>query len=58
MGGDDNGEGSSWVTFRNSDNILGFVDSTDTFAETTQLLGYDAGDGTLKFSSLIDGGTY
>jgi hypothetical protein len=58
MGGDDNGDGSSWVTFRNSDNILGFVDSTDTFAETTQLLGYDAGDGTLKFSSLIDGGTY
>jgi hypothetical protein len=58
MGGDDNGEGSSWVTFRNSDNVLGFVDSTDTFAETTQLLGYDAGDGTLKFSSVIDGGQY
>ena len=58
MGGDDNGSLSSWVTFRNDDNILGFVDSTDTLAETTQLLGYDAGDGTLKFSSLIDGGTY
>jgi hypothetical protein len=58
MGGDDNGEGSSWVTFRNSDNILGFVDSTDTQSVTTQLLGYDEVDGTLKFSSVIDGGIY
>ena len=58
VGGVDNGEGSSWVTFRNSDDILGFVDSTDTQAVTTQLLGYDAVDGTLKFSSVVDGGLY
>jgi len=57
-GGTDNGAGSSWVTFRNDDNILGFVDSTDTQDVTTQLLGYDATDGTLKFSSVVDGGLY
>jgi hypothetical protein len=57
-GGTDNGAGSSWVTFRNDDNILGFIDSTDTQDVTTQLLGYDEVDGTLKFSSLIDGGLY
>jgi cytoskeletal protein CcmA (bactofilin family) len=57
-GGVDNGTLSSLVTFRNDDNILGFIDSTDTQDVTTQLLGYDAVDGTLKFSSLIDGGLY
>ena len=57
-GGSDLGTGTSWVTFRNDDNVLGFVNSTDTLDVTTQLLGYDESDGTLKFSSLIDGGTY
>jgi cytoskeletal protein CcmA (bactofilin family) len=57
-GGVDNGTLSSLVTFRNDDNVLGFIDSTDTQDVTTQLLGYDSVDGTLKFSSLIDGGLY
>lgn len=57
-GGSDLGTETSWVTFRNDDNVLGFVDSNDTKDVTTQLLGYDESDGTLKFSSLIDGGTY
>ena len=57
-GGTDNGTLSSTVVFRNSNNVLGFVASTDTQNETTGLLGYDTSTGVLEFSSLIDGGTY
>ena len=57
-GGTDLAGGSSWVTFRNDDGILGFVDSTDTEDEMDQLLGYRNSDGALVFSSLLDGGTY
>ena len=46
------------MTDKNSDDDLGFVSSTDTQTVTTQLLGYQSSDGTLVFSSLIDGGSY
>lgn len=49
---------TSEIVFKNSDDDLGFVSSTDTQTVTTQLLGYQSSDGTLVFSSLIDGGTY
>ena len=49
---------TSEIVFKNSDDDLGFVSSTDTQTVTTQLLGYQSSDGTLIFSSLIDGGSY
>ena len=49
---------TSEIVFKNSDDDLGFVSSTDTQTVTTQLLGYQSSDGTLVFSSLIDGGSY
>jgi hypothetical protein len=49
---------TSEIVFKNSDDDLGFVSSTDTQTVTTQLLGYKSSDGTLVFSSLIDGGSY
>ena len=57
-GAADNGDWSSYLVFRNSDNVLGFVDTTDTGNITEGLLGYNASSGVLEFSSLIDGGTY
>ena len=57
-GGTDNGTATSMVMFKNSDNIVGYVDTTDTQLVTTQLLGYDETTGVLQFSSVIDGGTY
>lgn len=58
VGGVDNEGYSSYIVFRNSDNVLGFVDTTDTENVTDRLLGYNESTGTLEFSSLIDGGTY
>ena len=58
VGGTDNGEASSYVVFRNSDDVLGFVDVTDTGNVMDQILGYDSTTGKLEFSSLIDGGLY
>lgn len=49
---------TSEIVFKNSDDDLGFVSGTDTQTVTTQLLGYQSSDGTLVFSSLIDGGSY
>ena len=49
---------TSEIVFKNSDDDLGFVSVTDTQTVTTQLLGYQSSDGTLVFSSLIDGGSY
>ena len=56
--GFDSGSFGSYVTFLSQDNDLGYIDSVDTQDVTTQLLGYDEVDGTLKFSSVIDGGVY
>jgi hypothetical protein len=57
-GGDDNGSKTSAVTFRNSDNIIGFVSTTETTNELDGILGYNTATGVLEFSTLIDGGTY
>lgn len=54
----DMGTATSTIVFRNNSNGLGYVSSTDSQAETTQLLGYKTSDGTLTFSSVIDGGQY
>jgi hypothetical protein len=54
----DNGTLGSAVIFRNSTNGLGYVSSADSQVVTTQLLGYKTSDGTLTFSSVIDGGQY
>ena len=58
VGATDNGEYSSYIVFRNDENVLGFVATTDTVNETDRLLGYNATSGVLEFSSLIDGGAY
>ena len=57
-GGTDNGTLTSYIVFRNSDDMLGFVDTTDTETESDALLGYNTSTGVLQFSSLIDGGLY
>jgi hypothetical protein len=58
VGATDNGNYSSYIVFRNDDDVLGFVGTNDTGNETDRLLGYNASTGILQFSSLIDGGTY
>jgi hypothetical protein len=50
--------GRSNVTFKNSNNILGEVSTTDTTDVLAGILGYDASTGYLKFSTVIDGGTF
>jgi hypothetical protein len=57
-GATDNGSYLSYIVFKNSDDTLGFVGSSDTTNETDRLLGYNSSSGVLEFSSLIDGGTY
>ena len=57
-GGTDNGSKTSMVTFRNSDNILGFVSTTESIDVLDGILGYRNSDGQLKFSTVIDGGSY
>lgn len=57
-GASDNGTYSSYIVFRNDENVLGFVDVSDTGNVTDRLLGYNESTGVLEFSSLIDGGTY
>ena len=54
----DMGGATSAIVFRNSSNGLGYVGTADSQAVTTQLLGYKSSDGTLTFSSVIDGGQY
>jgi hypothetical protein len=50
--------GRSNVTFKNSNNIFGEVATTDTTDVLAGMLGYDATTGGLKFSTVIDGGTF
>ena len=52
------GSATSAIVFRNSSNGLGYVSTTDSQEVTTQLLGYKSSDGSLTFSSVIDGGVY
>ena len=54
----DMGNATSAIVFRNSSNGLGYVSTSDSQVVTTQLLGYKSSDGSLTFSSVIDGGQY
>ena len=57
-GGTDNGNKTSMITFKNSDNILGFVSTTETTDVLDGILGYKQSGGGLVFSTVIDGGSY
>ena len=57
-GGSDAGTKTSAIVFRNSSNVLGYVSTTETTDVLDGILGYKNADGTLKFSTVIDGGTY
>jgi hypothetical protein len=57
-GGTDNGTKTSAIVFKNSNNVLGYVSTTETTDVLDGILGYKNSDGTLKFSTVIDGGTY
>ena len=58
VGGPDNASNTSAILFRNSDNLLGYVSTTETTDVLDGILGYKASDGALVFSTVIDGGTY
>lgn len=57
-GGADAGNKTSVVTFRNSNNVVGYVSTSETFDEVDGILGYRHSDGKLVFSVIIDGGEY
>ena len=57
-GGADAGSNSSIITFKNSSNVLGYVSATETTDVLDGILGYKSSDGSLAFSTVIDGGTY
>jgi hypothetical protein len=57
-GGADAGTKTSAVTFRNSSNVLGYVSTTETTDVLDGILGYKHSDGTLAFSTVIDGGSF
>ena len=58
LGGTDAGAKTSAIMFRSSTNVVGFVSTTETTDVLDGILGYKNADGTLKFSTVIDGGTY
>ena len=57
-GGADAGSKTSAIVFRNSSNVLGYVSTTESTDVLDGILGYKNSDGALKFSTVIDGGTY
>jgi len=57
-GGTDNGTKTSAVVFKNNSNVLGYVSTTEGTDVLDGILGYKNSDGTLKFSTVIDGGVY
>ena len=57
-GGLDAGSNSSTITFKNSSNVLGYVSATETEDVLDGILGYKSSDGSLTFSTVIDGGLY
>ena len=57
-GGSDAASNSSGIMFRNSSNQVGFVSTTETTDVLDGILGYKASDGSLVFSTTIDGGTF
>lgn len=57
-GGTDTNSKTSRILFRNSNNIIGFVSTTETTDVLDGILGYRNSNGGLTFSTVIDGGTY
>jgi len=57
-GGSDAGTNSSSIVFRNSSNELGYISTSETTDVLDGILGYKSSDGSLAFSTVIDGGTY
>ena len=57
-GGTDNGNNTSAIVFKNSNNLIGYVSTTETTDVLDGLLGYKNSDGALVFSTVVDGGTY
>jgi hypothetical protein len=57
-GGTDNNNKTSAIVFRNSNNLLGYVSTTETTDVMDGILGYKQSNGGLVFSTVIDGGTY
>jgi hypothetical protein len=57
-GGSDGGNNTSAILFKNSSNVLGYVSTTETTHVLDGILGYKNSDGTLVFSTVIDGGGY
>lgn len=57
-GGTDGGSNGSSIVFRNSNNELGYVSTSETTDVLDGILGYKSSDGSLSFSTVIDGGTY
>ena len=57
-GGSDAGTNSSAIVFRNSSDQIGYISTTETTDVLDGLLGYKASDGSLIFSTVIDGGTF
>lgn len=57
-GGTDTNSKTSRILFRNSNNLIGFVSTTETTDVLDGILGYKNSNGGLTFSTVIDGGTY
>lgn len=57
-GGSDAGSNSSSIVFRNSSNVLGYVSTSETTDVLDGILGYKNSDGSLAFSTVIDGGSF
>ncbi len=57
-GGLDAGNTTSKIVFRNSSSEIGYITSTGTTDVLDGILGYKSSDGSLAFSTVIDGGTY
>jgi hypothetical protein len=57
-GGTDTNSNTSAIMFRNSNNVVGFVSTTETEDVLDGILGYKNSNGGLVFSTVIDGGTY
>jgi len=58
VGGADSNGNTSSILFRNNSNVLGYVSTTEGTDVLDGILGYKSSDGSLSFSTVIDGGTY
>jgi hypothetical protein len=57
-GGTDNGSKISKILFKNTNNTVGYVSTAQTTEVLDGILGYSHSDGTLIFSTIIDGGVF